>query len=99
MADVNSILVTDTEDTERESDLNQVRNIFIDIKFSLLHCHTDSQIINYNPSSNFLAESKKNTKFSLRRQKCLASPEDTNQKTFPRQEKITITTSDSETQN
>ena len=40
MADVNSILVTDTEDTERESDLHQVRNIFIDFKFSLYHCHT-----------------------------------------------------------
>ena len=35
MADVNSILVTDTEDTERESDLHQVRNTLIGIKFSL----------------------------------------------------------------
>ena len=35
MADVNSIFVTDTEDTERESDINQVRNIVIDMKMPL----------------------------------------------------------------
>ena len=34
MADVNSIFVTDTEDTERESDINQVRNFVMDMMMS-----------------------------------------------------------------
>ena len=98
MADVNSITVTDTEDTERESDINQVGEIIV--YRSSMSC-SNSQIINYinyNPSSSFHSDTKKNTKFSLQRQKCLTSPGDTNKKTFTRQEKTTMT-SDSDTQN